>query len=84
MDILTKLSEIKDVDLHALLTHAMRYSLQHDMIATQAEKQTDNPNAPGAVVLHKDTANLMKMLVEKVLELQPTPAPIKKTAKKKA
>lgn len=82
MDILSKLAEIKDVELQALLSHSVRYSLHHSTIATQAEAAKDNPQAEQAVVLHRDTANLMNMLVQKILELQPEPkAPAKKKAK---
>lgn len=83
MDTLSKLGEIKDIELQALLSHSLRYSLQHNVIAAQAEAQTDNPNAGNAVVIHKDTANLLKMLVEKILELQPAPVAPKKLTKKK-
>lgn len=84
MDTLTKLSDIKDVELQALLSHSLRYSLQHNVIAAQAEAQTDNPAAGQAVIIHKDTANLLKMLVDKILELQPAPKPPTKAAAKKA
>lgn len=84
MDILSKLSEVTDPDLQALLAHSVRYSLQHSTIATQAEATKNNPQAQQAAVIHRDTANLMNLLVEKILELQPTPkVPAKRAAKKK-
>jgi hypothetical protein len=84
MDIFAKINEIKDVELQALLSHSLRYSLQHSMIAAQAEAQKDNPNSANAVAIHKDTANLMKMLVEKVLDQLPVAPPPKAPTKKKA
>lgn len=83
MDILAKLSEVKDVDLQALLSHSVRYSLQHSTIAAQAEATKDNPQAANAAVIHRDTANLLNLLVEKILELQPEPKPAKRAATKK-
>lgn len=81
MDTLAKLNEITDVELQALLSHAMRYSLQHNVIAAQAEKQAQDlkgqpaQQALQAAAIHKDTANLLNLMVNKVLELMPAPAP---------
>lgn len=92
MDTLEKLNAIEDVELQALLSHSMRYSLQHNVIAAQAESQAKvkgNPQAAQAAqaaAIHKDTANLLNLLVNKILELQEppaAPAPAKKTRKGK-
>lgn len=92
MDTLQKLNSIEDVDLQALLSHSMRYSLQHNVIASQAEAQAKVKSSPQAAqaaqaaAIHKDTANLLNMLVNKILELQEPPTaatPAKKTRKGK-
>lgn len=84
MDFMDQLNQIQDLGLRELLTHSVRYSLQHSLIASQCEASND-PNAQAAVTIHRDTNVLMLALIKRVLADNPPPPakPIKKTAKKK-
>ena len=84
MDFMEQLAQVQDPALKELLTHAVRYSLQHSLIASQCEASAD-PNAKSAAIIHKDTNILMMGLIKQVLKDNPppAPAPAKKPAKKK-
>lgn len=85
MDTLSRLNDVKDTELQSLLSHAIRYALQHNVIAAQVSEQKDNPNSGQAYVIHKDTANLMKAMVEKILDMiPPEPAAKKRATRGKA
>lgn len=88
MDFVDQLNRIQDLGLRELLTHSVRYSLQHSLIASQCEASED-PNAKNAMAIHKDTNMLMLALVKRILadnppvEDNPQPVPTKRAAKKK-
>lgn len=64
MDMFQKLSEVKDLNLQALLTHAIRSALTHNLVATQAAATEDNPQAMQAAAMHKETSIIMNALVD--------------------
>lgn len=84
MDLIEQLNQLTDPGLRELLTHSVRYGMQHNLIAAQCEASSE-PAAQNAVVLHKDTYALIMGLVKQVLKDNPPPkpAPAKKPAKKK-
>jgi hypothetical protein len=83
MDIVEQLNQIEDPELQALLTHAVRYALTHNLIASQAMAAKDNPQANQASVIHKETAVILNALVSKLVE-DNKPAPVKAKGKKAA
>jgi hypothetical protein len=83
MDIVDQLNQVEDPDLQALLTHAVRYALTHNLIAKQATAAKDNPQANQAAVIHAETATILNALVSKLVEAN-KPAPPKTRGKKAA
>lgn len=85
MDMLDKLSGIEDPELQALLTHAVRYALTHNLIASQALAMKDNPQANQAAAIHKETAAVLNALVnyslKDVADSEEVPAPSKRRKK---
>lgn len=88
MDMIQQIASIPDVGLQNLLTHAMRYALQHNNIAStvaaQADKSADPNQVAQAVAIHRDTAMLMNEMVKVILAAQPAseePKPMKRGKK---
>lgn len=83
MDMLDQLNKLEDPDLQALLSHAIRFSLTHNLIASQAAALKDNPQANQAAGIHKDTAVVIDALVKRLLADNPPPeAPAPKATRK--
>jgi DNA polymerase III delta prime subunit len=87
MDMIQQISDIPDIGLQNLLTHSMRYALQHSNIAStaaaQADKSTDPNQVMQAVAIHRDTAMLMNEMVKVILAAQPAPEKPKPTKRGK-
>jgi hypothetical protein len=87
MDMIQQIASISDVGLQNLLTHSMRYALQHNNIAStvtaQADKNADPNQVMQAVAIHRDTAMLMNEMVKVILAAQPAPEEPKPTKRGK-
>jgi hypothetical protein len=78
MDIIEQLNKVEDLELQDLLTHAVRYTMTHNLIASKAAAAKDNPQANQAAGIHKDTAFILDALVKRVLaDNLPVEAPVK-------
>ena len=83
MDLIEQLNQIQDPELQALLTNAVRFTLTHNLIATQAAAAKDNPQANAAAGIHRDTALILDALTKRVLADNPPPeAPTVKATRK--
>lgn len=89
MDIMKQLAEVKDLQTRTIAGHAMRLALQHNIVADNtAAMESDDPakNAQiqAAVSFHRDTADLITDLVNRVISAaEKKEAAPKKAIKKK-
>lgn len=84
MDIIDQINALQDHKLRELLTHSLRYAMQHNLIASQvAQLPNADAQTQQAIVIHSDTNMLLMELTKRVLaDNKPAPA-AKAPAKKK-
>lgn len=86
MDIIDQINALEDHKLRELLTHSVRYAMQHSLIAAQvAQLPNADAQSQQAIAIHGDTNMLLMELTKRVLaDNKPTSAPkAKKAAKRK-